>query len=427
MRLTRLLLLLTLLSAGCATARTPPPSPADVPALEARLGREPGSVPVRLRLGAAYREAGQPERAATVLEPVVAADSGEAHASLQLGLAYEDLGRYADARRLYENFLRRTRSGSMRRTMEDRLEVLARLELREAVRNAIRQEEQLARRAPTPRTVGVFPFLFVGSDTTLRPLGRAFADLLTTDLSVTNRLTVLERVQLQYLVEEIELGRSQYVDASTAARAGRILSAANIVQGRIDGGSNEVGVQALVVTTAQPRDTTAMPLREQGGLSRLFDIEKNLALAVYSRLGIQLTAAERQRVNQRPTQNIQALLAFGYGLEARDAGRYEEAASHFQRAIELDPGFRRAAELDLEARRLLEVAGVSTQDVGRQAATRLGFDLTEFQRERMGLDALETMLPLPQIRDPVVEIAGTEGLDRGAGIDIIIRRPGTFR
>jgi tetratricopeptide (TPR) repeat protein len=409
---------------ACATAAPALPGPADVPALEASLRTDSSSVPARIRLAHAYREAGQAQRAAALLEPVVRADSGNAAAVLQLGLAYEDLTRLAAARQLYERFLRTTRSAETRRRLQERLRVLARLELREAVRASLARERELQARAPEPRTVGVFPFLFAGRDTTMRPLGRAMAELLTTDLAQTDRLRVLERAQLQYLTDEIRLTQAGHTDPATAVRAGRILSAAHIVQGRIDGAAADLALQALVVATAVPRDAAAAnAIRQQGALARLFDMEKEIALSVYSRLGIQLTAAERQRVNLRLTENVQALLAFGFGLEAEDAGRFAEAATHYRRAAQLDPGFTRAQERAVQAEAITSTLAFTTRDLGRLATPTLNVSLSPWQQQQLNLDVLQSVLPVVQLRDPIVELLGTEGLGSGPFIDIIIRRP----
>jgi tetratricopeptide (TPR) repeat protein len=415
----RLIVPAVLLLAGCATRS---PAPVDIAMLEGMLRADSASVPARLQLAAAYARAGDAGRAVPLLEPVVRADSSDAAASFYLGMGYEADERYAEARTLYERFVDSRAPASLRRRIDERLDLLARLELRSAVRASIAQERALAEVSPSPLVVGVFPFLMAG-DTALRPLGRALAELLTTDLGQTSRLRVVERARLQMLLDELELGASRYADPATAARTGRIVGAANLVQGRIDGGESDLAVQAVVVATTRP-DSTVDPLRQQGGIGRLFDMEKQIALAVYDRLGIQLTAAERQRVNRRATENIQALLAFGFGLEARDAGRYAEAAQHFALARQLDPGFDRAAQLGEETLREAAAASFTTQQIAGLAADDFDLDLTSFQRNQLGLEFLETLIPTPLLRDPSVEVLGTEGIGRGTVVDIVIRRPG---
>jgi tetratricopeptide (TPR) repeat protein len=405
--------------AGCAARG---PAPADVATLEATLRADSSSVPARLQLAAAYARAGEAGRAVPLLEPVVRADSSDAAASLYLGIGYEAQERYTEARRLYERFTDEPAPAELKRRIEDRIELLSTLKLRSAVRTSIAQERALADVSPSSLTVGVFPFT-VSGDTALRPLGRALAELLTTDLGQTSRLRVVERARVQMLLDELELGASRYADPATAARTGRIVGAGNLVQGALDGGEANLAMRAVVVATARP-DSSAEPVSEQGGIARVIDMQKAIALEVYDRLGIQLTAAERQRVNRRPTENVQALLAFGFGLEARDAGRYGEAAQHFARAQQLDPGFQQAAQFGAETAREAEAASFTTQQLAQQAAGDFDLALTSFQREQLDLDILESLIPTPLVRDPSVEVLGAEGVGRGTFIDIVIRRPG---
>jgi tetratricopeptide (TPR) repeat protein len=406
-------------SFACATTPLPSPAASDVPRLEAAFRTDSTSTSTRIQLAAAYRAAGDAARAVTLLEPMVARTPADPVPVLYLGLAYEDLDRIADARRLYESFLVIAPPSASRRRVERRVALLGELELRAAARQAVAGESATTDRTPAPRSVGVFPFLVTGLDATLRPLGRAFAEMLTTDLAQTDRLRVLERAALQHLANELELAESGYVDPATAARAGRMLSAANIVQGRLDGGQPDLAVRALVIGTTA-RDSAGRGLQWGGGVARLFEIEKNVAFGVYAQLGIQLTTAERERINRRQTENVQALIAFGFGLEAKDAGRWAEAASHFARAAQLDPSFTRARELETEVQ-TYQAAG-TTLDLAETAARDFDLRLSTFQRERMTIDVLIDIVPVSVARDPTVEVLGTEGLERG-GIDIIIRRP----
>jgi tetratricopeptide (TPR) repeat protein len=412
----------SILLVACATGN-PAPGKGDVRTLETRLRQDSSAANVRLRLAIAYRDSGDMNRAITLLQPVVREDPHNDAAALWLGLSYEDANRYTEARRQYESFLEDTRSGALHDAVESRLALVSRRELRAAVQQSITRERELTAAAPTPRTVGVFPFLFAGRDTTLRPLGRALADMLTTDLAQTDRLRVLERTQLQTLLDELKLSGTRYVDAATAARAGHMLSAEHLVQGRITGGQSDLAIEALIVATRAPRDSAVRPVNGAGGLGAVFDIEKQLALGVYQRLGIQLTGAERARIEQRATSNVQALLAFGFGLEAQDAGNYAEAARQFARAAQLDPGFRRARQMAAQATQLGQASTLGTAGVSQQALQQIDLSLTSWQRQRLGVEFLERNVPDPQVRDPVVEVLGTEGLGRGTLIDIIIRRP----
>jgi TolB-like protein len=418
-------LLLLLLLGSCAVPPREPSlaaTPEQIPALQAALAKDPNNVAIRIRLAEAQRRAGQPNAAATLLEPVAASSP---IAAFYLGLVREDQGRAADARKLYEGYLARAASGELRDRVRDRLSVLGRLELQQAVRSALARERELASRQPEARIVGVFPFLTTMSDPQLHPLGTAFAEILTSDLAQTERLHVVERARVQQLLDEIKLAEARRVDPATAVRSGRLLGAGTIVQGRIEGAPNALAFQAAVVRV-QTNASAGNPLRERDALARLFDVEKKLALGIYDRMGIQLTAAERDRVTHQATRNVQALLELGFGLEAQDAGHFSEAAAHFTRAAELDPGFALARQRATEAAIQVRADAFSTAslgqlalaDVGGMGATGGGVT------RRVDLFApIERLVPDPSVRDPSAEALGGEGFGRHATAEIVIKRP----
>jgi TolB-like protein len=418
-------LLLLLLLGSCAVPPREPSlaaTPEQIPALQAALAKNPNDVAIRIHLAEAHRRAGQPNVAATLLEPVAASTP---IAAFYLGLVREDQGRAADARQLYEGYVARAASGELRDRVRDRLSVLGRLELQQAVRSALARERELASRQPEARIVGVFPFLTTMSDPQLHPLGTAFAEILTSDLAQTERLHVVERARVQQLLDEIKLAEARRVDPATAVRSGRLLGAGTIVQGRIEGAPNALAFQAAVVRV-QTNASAGNPLRERDALARLFDVEKKLALGIYDRMGIQLTAAERDRVTHQATRNVQALLELGFGLEAQDAGHFSEAAAHFTRAAELDPGFALARQRATEAAIQVRADAFSTAslgqlalaDVGGMGATGGGVT------RRVDLFApIERLVPDPSVRDPSAEALGGEGFGRHATAEIVIKRP----
>jgi TolB-like protein len=418
-------LLLLLLLGSCAVPPREPSlaaTPEQIPALQAALAKNPNDVAIRIHLAEAHRRAGQPNVAATLLEPVAASTP---IAAFYLGLVREDQGRAADARQLYEGYLARAASGELRDRVRDRLSVLGRLELQQAVRSALARERELSSRQPEARIVGVFPFLTTMSDPQLHPLGTAFAEILTSDLAQTERLHVVERARVQQLLDEIKLAEARRVDPATAVRSGRLLGAGTIVQGRIEGAPNALAFQAAVVRV-QTNASAGNPLRERDALARLFDVEKKLALGIYDRMGIQLTAAERDRVTHQATRNVQALLELGFGLEAQDAGHFSEAAAHFTRAAELDPGFALARQRATEAAIQVRADAFSTASLGQLALADVGGmgAAGGGVTRRVDLFApIERLVPDPSVRDPSAEALGGEGFGRHATAEIVIKRP----
>ncbi len=429
----RLLPAVGLLLAACAPHLPPvgTPTPADIARLQARAAQT-RTPEAQVALGAALRAAGQRDSARAVLERTAAANPKNGAAALYLGLTYEDLGDFGKAGAAYRSYLATGTSPTIKRQVRARLALVERQQLDAAIRNAVSQERTLARTTPEPRTVGVFPFVYAGGDSTLQPLSRALSALLTTDLGQTDRLRVLERTQVQALVDEIKLSGSGLVDPATAVRSGHLLQASRIVQGRVGGGQSSLQIAAAVVPVGGATSGRPTPVEAQNTIAHLFDMEKDIAFGLYRTMGIELTVAERERVSHRATENLQALLQFGWGLQAEDAGRWQEAEQYFARAVQLDPKFNLAAQHEQSAEALTTLTDVTTTRLateGRQelmapppAPPLMNPGVGVHPVTLIGLDAVRVLLPDPMARDPGAEVLGLDGLAAPATISIIIRR-----
>jgi TolB-like protein len=410
---------LSLCASACFLAGRPAPAPsaAGVPALEADVARRPGDAGAALRLAAAYRSAGRLDDARVLLERAAANAPRSDAVALLLGLTYEDLGRLADARTLYRRYDTAAHSSALHAQVQGRLALVERLELQQAAKRAVAREAELSAAAPQAHTVAVFPFLFAADDPQLRPLGRALAEMLSTDLAQTDRLTVLERARVQALLDEAALTQSGLAEPASAVRTGHLLGAANVVQGRIAGGEGQVRLEAQLVAVGA--EGLAPPITRQAGAQQVLDTEKALAMDIYDRLGVRLTPAERERVSRRPTENLQALLAFGLALERQDAGDFAGAAEAFRRAASLDPGFAAARERASRAEGAASAASTPTSSVAAAVvqqtmpAPTLGAGI-----------GIEDVANLPVARDPASEGLGGEQVGRvRTGIEIVVRRP----
>lgn len=415
------------LLAGCAAAPTgiaPPPASA-VPDLRVARAADPDNPTVAWRLAAALRAADQPGEARTVLEASLA-DHPEHSASLHLlGAVREEIGDDPGAAEAYERFLATSNADAFRVAVEARLAEVRRRILEAEIRAALRDEARLAATPPEARTVAVFPFTYRGAAPEVAPLGRALTHMVVTDLAATDRLTVLERLQVQLLADEIALTDEGLTDLDTGVRGGRLLGAERVVQGQIGGDDAQVSLSAGVL--ASSADSLAVRRVEaEDALDRFFELEAQLVLGLFDAMGIELTAAERERVGRRPTESLEALLAFGLGLEAQDEGRYAEAQEHFRRAVELDPDFDYAADALDTASRLETATG---QDP--EVFAGLGGNLLRPTPEELWLErratyrGIETILPTLGGRDPWSEVLDDEGLAPSAGtVIIVLPRPG---
>jgi tetratricopeptide (TPR) repeat protein len=328
--------------------------------LEQAQRAEPGSFAVNRSLGIGYYKAGRYADARAALETATRLDPRDGTTALYLGLSSEELGDLAGAKRAYSTYLSVGRTSRVRIQLQSRLAALTRRELAEDAKRAVQQERTLGAVAGSPTTIAVMPLRFSGVDSSLRPLERGVAELLTTDLARSPKLTVLERARIQAVVDELALQGSGRTDPATNVRAGRLLRAGRLVQGSIlqlDGSQLRVDAAVVDVPTTQVRGVA------QGSdqMEQLFALEKRIALELFDQLGVTLTVAERNAIEQRPTRSLAAFLAYSRGLTAEDEGRYDEASRFYRDAMRLDPGFDAALQRNRDARVLVTGMGLSPQ------------------------------------------------------------------
>ena len=346
---------------GGSSLRLADVTPASVPTLAAEHSQRPQDPTVATRLGVAYFRANQLPEARGVLDTVAERDPQNGIAAIYRGMTAESQGDFTAARTSYEQFIGVARSAELKNTARQRLLLVGRRELEFQARQALAQESQLSQSPPEPNTVAVMPFSYGGTNTEIEPLTRGFAQLVVTDLAKSRQIRVLERERMQAMLDEMRLSEQNRADPQTAARSGRLLRAANVVQGSLVDQGNILRVDATVVNvnTALVGNTPASAAEQ---LNRVFDIEKVLVHQLFQNMGIQLSDAERSSIDQRPTQNLAAFLAWSRGLGAEDRGDFAAAQDFFNQAVRADPSFGAAAQSAQQASDLQQASGQSVAE-----------------------------------------------------------------
>ena len=353
----------TLLVGGLAACATGGMSAGDsVTRLEQQQRSSPTSAAVNRSLGIAYYKANRYAEARASLEAATKIDPKDGTTSLYLGLTDEELGDLSAAKAAYSSYIQFGRTSRVRSQLQSRLAALTRKELTADAKAAVQQEASLSGQPGNPRTVAVLPLRFSGADTTLKALERGFADLLTTDLARSSQLTLVERSRMQALIDEIKLQQTGATDAATNVRAGKLVRAGRVVQGsilQVDVSSLRVDAAVVDVPTSQIQGSA----QAADQLEQVFNLEKKLALDLFTQLGVTLTVAERTQIEQRPSRSMQAFLAYSRGLSAEDEGRYDDAGRFFNEAVRIDPGFGAAQSKSQEVSAVSAGAAVNAASV----------------------------------------------------------------
>jgi tetratricopeptide (TPR) repeat protein len=451
--------ILAALGVSACAASLPDVGPADIPRLEQEVAASPEDTDLQVQLGMAQFEAEEHEAARTSLQGAVDAGNQSGAAFLYLGMANEELEDWAAARDAYTRYLSEGASSEAVNEVRKRLTLIGRNLLRAQAQQALTQEAQIAGGAQiTPQSVAVLPMAFNSDRADLEPLVYALSDMMTTDFAVSNALVVLERAQIQALLDEMALTSTGYAEPATGARAGRMLRAEHVFQGVLTTlGQDDLQTEADVLNV--PNTTSAGQITESAVLEGLFDMEKQIVIrTIREVLGVELTPAEEQAILENRMGNVLAFLAYGRGLREIDRGNYEAAQAEFALSLSLDPSsFASRDAAMLEATNLVDASATSTVDLTGVAAATGEFGIgalappTASTTQELLVDGTltnvtEGVAPTPTgntldlgstdqsttetntgtTRDPVQESQGQETVagTAEAQIRIVIQRPG---
>lgn len=396
--------------AACAPSVSLDEDPEDYREAVAELQREiaenPDDATALRDLGVIYMRTQRPAEAYEYLQQAFGRDDKDPKTMFYLGLAAEKVGKRQTALRLYERYPDVPSDSPYRKLMEGRYGWITRLIARDNIRDMLDREEELADREVSPRIVAVLPLAYQGENEQYAPLSRGLSEMLTADLANIDRLRLVERAELQALLDELELAQSDLVDPTSAPRVGHLLGAGRLVGGTYNVLSEEelrldVGLARIEEPDRAPNFET-----RSGPMARLFDLKTELVFGVIDELGVELTAEERAAIEEVPTENMQAFLAFSRGLEAEDGGDFEAAARAFERAHEIDPGFEQAAQR-AERAESISAAGGPTDSalltaVQMEPEAMSETDLTDTRLRNM-MGSLGFGVPVPDDRQPAAE------------------------
>jgi len=174
-------------------------------------------------------------------------------------------------------------------------------------------------------------------------LQRGIAGMLISELALNPSARVVEREQIQKLIEEQNLGASGgRVDPQTAAKLGKLVGARYVVLGTfIDFyGDFRVDVRLVNVETSEIVKVES----DRAQRDHLYNIIKTVATQLMKDAnlpGLAKPASDQRTSRQVPTE---ALTFYSRALLYQDRGQRDKAVEMYQRAIAVFPEYSEAAE-----------------------------------------------------------------------------------
>jgi TolB-like protein len=173
-------------------------------------------------------------------------------------------------------------------------------------------------------------------------LERGMAGMLISELAANPALRVVERENIQHLVDEQNLGATGRVDGATAAKIGKVVGARYAVMGSFIDlyGDFQVDLRVVNVETSEIIKTEKARMQRE----HLFDLVRNIAAALNKDLN--LPALPRQVSEQRMSRQVptEALTFYSRALLYQDRGQRDKAIEYYNRALSVFPQYTEASE-----------------------------------------------------------------------------------
>jgi TolB-like protein len=188
----------------------------------------------------------------------------------------------------------------------------------------------------------------------LQPLSKGIADMLIGELAANPGIRVVERDQIQKVLEEQKLSTDGKVDNESAVKVGKLVGAHYMVTGGfVTDRSGRMRFTARVFNT----ETSLIVFPAAGGPNGVVNgkiddfMELVVQLAAKINEGAKLPAiparvgeARKEAAKKVP---YEAIALYSKGLAAKDAGNKAEAVTLFRKSLDKFPAFDKAkAELD---------------------------------------------------------------------------------
>ncbi len=179
------------------------------------------------------------------------------------------------------------------------------------------------------------------SNEELAPLGKGLQDILIQELSANAGIRVVERDQINRIIEEQKLSTSGQVDKETAVKIGKLLGAKHMVTGgfQTDPKATQLNVTLRVfnVETGEIEYTTSARDKPDN----LFLLINKLAGQTNKGLKLpdipkQLGDAREAKAEKIP---FQAVMLYSRGIKAADAGDKATAITLFKQTMEKFPDY----------------------------------------------------------------------------------------
>lgn len=180
----------------------------------------------------------------------------------------------------------------------------------------------------------------------LAPLSKGIADLMIQELAANTAIRVVERDAIQKILEEQKLSQDGKVDPSTAVKVGKLLGAHHMVTGVFvtdpKATTMKISLRVFNTETSEIEYTTDATDKPDNVLTLVSK------LAAKANKGLKLPDIPARLSDARSEQAakvpFQTVMLYSRAINAKDAGKKDEAISLFKQSLDKFPTYQPAKD-----------------------------------------------------------------------------------
>ena len=176
---------------------------------------------------------------------------------------------------------------------------------------------------------------------TYASLSSGLAEMMSTPLSQVQSIQLVERRNLQKVIDEIKLSQAGVLSDDKAQQVGKLSGAQYLVFGSfmvVPGEKIRIDMRIVNAETG----LTEKAEEVTGKTKSILNLVNTLGKKMVDNLSLSLTGIEDSAFAKKQDLNFKAVLAFSNGVQAEDQGDLATAKKQYQKALEIEPKFEQA-------------------------------------------------------------------------------------
>lgn len=184
------------------------------------------------------------------------------------------------------------------------------------------------------KIVGVTAFSNLSKQKSLNWLEVGIADSISYKLRNIKDYIVIDRTNVDKVLNEIRLGQSGFINEKLAKQAGKALNADILVVGNFQVYGSRVRIHAKLVDVESHK--ILKQVQATGKMDEIFDLQDKIAFNIIKDQDVSITDEIRDRMRKNYTNNLSAYEYFSKGQKFYYQTNYSQAIKLFKKAASID-------------------------------------------------------------------------------------------